>query len=345
MWETRTAQFNGIWNYFLMQVCAWMEFTLLISGNWLLKCSIFFQPIHKTQRESTGRPVAWHIIASTPTSKPRLQFSTTILNYAMSIVFPQTWSLLNLVRCSTSLKIMKQWSRWSLKAEVQQRDMKPEPAGVALDWLFDRINLDRKIRMKYVDTKHQLADILTKSNFTRDEWNNRLCLFNISHFSILCCSQKFQLDQPHWNDGEKDATRTGEARIVAKSKPTLNLVSKTEASLSTLLSPNASNRPGILRAPCQQGLILQESTEKTVARDSNQNDAASISQAWQKDAEKDERTRRLVALKAENSESIDGNDRVWPHNFHIPYCLRSTSWESIHRTLVANRETKWKISV
>ena len=40
---------------------------------------------------------------------------------------------------------------------------------VALDWLFDRINLDSKIQIRYIDTKHQLADILTKDLFTRDE--------------------------------------------------------------------------------------------------------------------------------------------------------------------------------
>ena len=39
---------------------------------------------------------------------------------------------------------------------------------VALDWLFDRINLDSKIQIKDIDTKNQLADILTKGNFTRD---------------------------------------------------------------------------------------------------------------------------------------------------------------------------------
>ena len=47
---------------------------------------------------------------------------------------------------------------------------------VALDWLFDRINLDPKIHIKYIDTKNQLADILTKRNFTRDEWYHLLCL-------------------------------------------------------------------------------------------------------------------------------------------------------------------------
>ena len=59
---------------------------------------------------------------------------------------------------------------------------------VALDWLFDRINLDTKIKIKYIDTKNQLADILTKGNFTRDEWNNLLCLLSISHFSSTGCS-------------------------------------------------------------------------------------------------------------------------------------------------------------
>ena len=56
---------------------------------------------------------------------------------------------------------------------------------VALDWLFDRINLDSKIQIKYIDNKNQLADILTKGSFTRDEWNHLLCLFNISHFSSI----------------------------------------------------------------------------------------------------------------------------------------------------------------
>ena len=54
---------------------------------------------------------------------------------------------------------------------------------VALDWLFDRINLEPKIQIKYVDTKNQLADIPTKGSFSRNEWNHLLCLFNIMNFS------------------------------------------------------------------------------------------------------------------------------------------------------------------
>ena len=64
---------------------------------------------------------------------------------------------------------------------------------VALDWLFGRINLDPKIQIRYIDTKHQLADMLTEGNFTRDEWNNLLHLLNISHFNALRCTKNFSL--------------------------------------------------------------------------------------------------------------------------------------------------------
>ena len=37
---------------------------------------------------------------------------------------------------------------------------------VVLEWLFDRINLDTKIQIKYIDAMNQLADMLTKGNFT-----------------------------------------------------------------------------------------------------------------------------------------------------------------------------------
>ena len=36
---------------------------------------------------------------------------------------------------------------------------------VALDWLFDPINLDPKIQIKYIDAKNQLADIFNQRKF------------------------------------------------------------------------------------------------------------------------------------------------------------------------------------
>ena len=65
---------------------------------------------------------------------------------------------------------------------------------VVLDWLFERNNLDPKIQIRFFDTKHQLADILTEGHFPRDEWNILLNLFNISHFSSLCCALNFSLN-------------------------------------------------------------------------------------------------------------------------------------------------------
>ena len=88
---------------------------------------------------------------------------------------------------------------------------------VALDWLFDRINLDPKIQIKYIDTKNQLADILTKGNFTRDEWNHLLCLFKISHLSSINSPEAMS------KRAQEDA---GEERVTAKSKPMMNLVGK-----------------------------------------------------------------------------------------------------------------------
>ena len=105
---------------------------------------------------------------------------------------------------------------------------------VALDWLFDRINLDPKIQIKYIDTKNQLADILTKGNFTRDEWNHLLCLFNISHFSSINNLEAMSKRTP------EDA---GEERVTAKSKPMMNLVSRYSVRDPNVLASTASESP------------------------------------------------------------------------------------------------------
>ena len=77
---------------------------------------------------------------------------------------------------------------------------------VALDWLFDRINLDPKNQIKYIDTKNQLADILTKGNFTRGEWDHLLSLFNISHFSSTVCSDAMAKRRQQQDSGEERVT-------------------------------------------------------------------------------------------------------------------------------------------
>ena len=132
---------------------------------------------------------------------------------------------------------------------------------VALDWLFDRINLDPTNQIKYVDTKRQLADILTKGNFTRDEWNNLLHLFNISHFSSLCCAQNF------------------------------SLTSCTKTRAKRMQEQEGNNR---WQSQSRRRRTDWSSTGKPDANDRNL-DAASSSQGWQKDAFLDLCTGKLVA--------------------------------------------------
>ena len=124
---------------------------------------------------------------------------------------------------------------------------------VALDWLFDRINLDTKIQIKYVDTKHQFADILTEGNFTRDEWNNLHHLFIISHFSSLCCAQNFSLTSCTKTMAKRMQQQKEETMIVAKSRTTaMNMTSSVLTSSSSVNSPVASRSLEVLKASSRQ---------------------------------------------------------------------------------------------
>ena len=133
--------------------------------------------------------------------------------------------------------------------------------------MFDRINLDPKIQIRYIDTKHQLADILTKGNFTRDEWNNLLHLFNISHFSLTSCYQ---------NDGEEDA-RTKRRQDCGKIKahsnePDIHCLDK----FSIREPSDCVENPGILKA--------SSGKPDARARRNSKPDAASSSQGRLKGA-------------------------------------------------------------
>ena len=87
-----------------------------------------------------------------------------------------------------------------------------------------------KIQFKYIDTKNQLADILTKGNFTRDEWNHLLTLFNISHFSSTVCSAAM---------AKRIQQESGEERVTAKSRPMIYLTAK----MPRVVSSSTSSSP------------------------------------------------------------------------------------------------------
>ena len=97
----------------------------------------------------------------------------------------------------------------------------------------------------YIDTKHQLAEILTIGNFSRDEWNNLLHLFNISHFSSNCCTKNFSLIS-FSTVAKRIRNQKEEDRVVSKSRPAaMNLSSFIATSSSTASSPIASKGLGM----------------------------------------------------------------------------------------------------
>ena len=111
-------------------------------------------------------------LSATPQSNMRKQIPTTNSNHAVLYVFDDNGAIKGR---SPTMRHVSGTHR------------------IALDWLFDMINLNSKIQIRYIDTKHQLADMLTKGNFTRDERNNLLHLFNISHLSSSCCAKNSSL--------------------------------------------------------------------------------------------------------------------------------------------------------
>ena len=87
-----------------------------------------------------------------------------------------------------------------------------------------------KIQIKYIDTKNQVANILTKRNFTRGEWNHLLCFFNISRFSSTVCFETME---------KRLQPDSGEERVTAKSRPIMSFIARapSNVSSSTSVSP------------------------------------------------------------------------------------------------------------
>ena len=172
-------------------------------------------------------------------------------------------------------------------------------------------------------------------------------MFNISIFSSASCVETMS---------KRMQQGTGEERIVAKSKPMLNLVSQTAASSSAASSSSASNLPVTLRAPSQQGSNLIANAGKLAAGGSNQNDAASSSQVWLSDAQTNDSARKLAAagtnqdlsfqecarkLAAENSEIIVDDDLEWQNN-HQKSLAYVPHLEKVHSSFATTTQTQSK---
>ena len=149
------------------------------------------------------------------------------------ILSPQTFSPRVKKLCCMCLVTMKQWSKWLLKDEVPQWDMFPGLTELLLIGCLIELIWTPKSKSNTSTPKNQLADILTKGNFTRDEWNHLLCMSNISHFSFTVCSDTM---------AKRSQQDSGEERVTAKSRPMMNLIARTPSLVSSSTSVSLGKR-------------------------------------------------------------------------------------------------------
>ena len=117
----------------------------------------------------------------------------------MLITFRLTWDLLDVVLCYV-FEDTEAVIKMIIKGRSPTMRHVSRTHRVALDWMFERINLDPMIQIRYIDIKHQLADMFIKGNFTRDEWNNLLHLFYNQpvQLSLLCSEFQLHLLPKRW---------------------------------------------------------------------------------------------------------------------------------------------------
>ena len=127
-------------------------------------------------------------------------------------------------------RTMKQWLKWSLKEGVQQWDMFPGLTELRLIGCLIELIWTPKSKSNTSTPENQLADILTKGNITRDEWNHLLSLFNISYFSPTACTAAM---------AQRAQQESGDERVTAKPRDMMNLIARTPSfvSSSTSVSP------------------------------------------------------------------------------------------------------------
>ena len=230
------TRFNRSWNYF-----SWCRITHgWNTSSWSLgfgcwSVSFFTKPVKETKDQVRGDS------SCNTTSNKHTQNQTKIPTHHDNLELSNVDYVSSNAKSSQLgamlyifWKTTKQWLKWSSKAEVQQWDTYPEPTE-----LLKTGCLTELIRIRRFDTNKQLADMLTEGNFTRDEWNHLLRSFKISHFSWIYCSQNFSLTSCTEAMAKRIQEQKREERIVAKSKPTLNLASLVSANSSTVQSPIA----------------------------------------------------------------------------------------------------------
>ena len=116
------------------------------------------------QHAETRREMRFKASTLTPIPKRRNMVTERMMSCLMWATLLQAQSLLTSKRCFKFFEDTDAVIKTIIKGRSPTMRHVSRTHRVALDLLFDRINLDPQIQINYVDTKNQLADVLTKIN-------------------------------------------------------------------------------------------------------------------------------------------------------------------------------------
>ena len=208
---------------------------------------------------------------------------------------------------------------------MSNNETRVENHRVTLDWLFDRNNLDLKIQMKYVDTKNQIADMLTKGSLTHDAWDHLLRLLNIMNFSMFSCSHFFFSNRQQSAMAKRAQESTSkEGSAMAKSRP-VNLVSRNLLSARMDLPQDVSDSNSPVNSELEHGGV--SSRGRKLKQNTNQNPTMYCQERQQDDTQssstrklgrRDEPSDSARARRLERGEDTQvGRSKMELHNMQI----------------------------
>ena len=185
------AQFHKIWNHF----CGcWITYGWLLAlDHWDIVIEVFRSTTNKVQPKHTSQQETGAVLDS------KNQDST---RHKKTKGWAFEWSGL----CTHQHTFFSRWISvvhlWRQRSRDQNDNKRTKPNDgtrvkdpQSCPWLVVWQNQfgTQKSKSSIVNTKNQLADILTKGSFSREEWNHLLCLFRKMNFSMLQ-----DLNTQHW---------------------------------------------------------------------------------------------------------------------------------------------------
>ena len=234
---------------------------------WDLVIEIFYSALSKinNQERSYGEtrcrlPSRTCTISSNSSTPTSFQVTLTTFHPMQYILVQVPWCM--------SLKTLRQWLRWYHRPKSHHETCFKNPQSCSGFVVSNSVILTP-------NTTSQTS--LSKGNFTRDEWNNLLQLFNVSHFSSLRWTKSFSLIGCI-TMAKRIREHNEEERVVSQSRPgVMNVPSYLMSSSSSAASsPIASKSPGTSGASGRLGRKMNIAASSF--------DTASASQVKLKDA-------------------------------------------------------------